>query len=126
MIFKNLTFFLSIFLCSGLCQAAEGCKIGNDLFYGNPFGTLYPSSPSISTNCPTPSSAISHADNLVLFRFLGSPIVCTRNGGVSAGLIYTFDIVPCPLDCTIIWLIVASGILGFLIIKRFHYQNMQI
>lgn len=116
-------------------SGAEGCLISslNIIYTGIPTGTtydkVYPMTPTISAvyNC-SPSNN-SYATNIVETRLpvlIGtSPIYCDiDNRLLKRGTVHTFTPIQCPLDSFSLLLVVLSGGLGLIFIKKYKFCMM--
>jgi len=115
-------------------SAAEGCLVGSTstgilytgLYTSNFFSQrTYQSLPKYDILCPSQDASILHGINLNQVRvgfIITVPIDCRVVSGGYNGTVYTFDLVPCPLDDYIWILIFPLVVITYYAVRRSSFK----
>jgi len=122
--------------------AIEGCLFNGRMYHGSytfegPIG-LFPKRfynstsfySNVATVCPVNSTAFYALYTTKVNNGLGGDINCgvgpysTTNYNAATGIVYNFNYIQCPLDNSAILLVVCSGCLGLIFIKKYKFCMM--
>ncbi|RZJ19650.1 MAG: hypothetical protein EON51_16790 [Acinetobacter sp.] len=125
-ILRKLILLFSLILLAKKTTGAEGCLIGsttNGTLYGGSYTTplfsprIYTGSSPYPIACPANSSVLHGTDLQQVLVFIFA-VDCRIGTSGPSGTVYTFNLVPCPIDDYIPFLLLAAGGLGFFYLRK--------